>query len=244
MKVYWNNSIITADAEHKCLFSCSLQASEIRRVNNLYTDQHFFALKVVKIPVREHGVLTETQELEKCRQNAVVEGVPGTQSSSTSDEMRMGGQGTYYCSGDEEGEKKKEDQEEYSCDADDEKGESDGPEYREVSIQSALRWKYSRHALLNKFDEELQKVREDTDNRVSNLREVSLTLDSPTIHPILQRQEDRKGFFKDWRIIVIFLAVIVIIIGLLYYVTVVAVQLSVVYGNGTSVWVSEPSSQS
>lgn len=213
MKVY---SFITADAEHKCLFSCSLQASEIRRVNNLYTDQHFFALKVVKIPVREHGVLTEPQQLEKCRQNAVVERVPGTQSSSTSDEMRMGGKGTYYCSGDEEEEKSKEDQES-SCDADDEKGESDGPEYREVSIQSALRWKYSRHALLNKFDEELQKVREDTDKRMSNLREVTLTLDSPTIHPILQKQEDRKGFFKDWRTIVIFLAVIVIIIGLLYF---------------------------
>ena len=73
MKVY---SFITADAEHKRLFSCSLQASEIRRVNNLYTDQHFFALKVVKIPVREHGVLTEPQQLEKCRQNTVVERVP------------------------------------------------------------------------------------------------------------------------------------------------------------------------
>ena len=199
-------------------FSCFLQASEVRRVNNLYTDQDFFALKVVKIPVREHGILTETQQLERCRQNTVEEKIAGNQSSSTSDEMRMGGQGTYYCSGDEEGEKKKENQDEYSCDADDEKGESDGPEYREVSIQSALRWKYSRHALLDKFDEELQRVREDTDKRVSNLREVALTLDSPTIHPILTRQEGRKGFLKNWKFLVILLTVIVIILGLLYYV--------------------------
>ena len=71
-------------------------------MNNLYRDQDFFALKMVKIPVREHGVLTETQQLEKCRQNTVTERTSGNQSSSASDEVRMGGKGTYYCSGDEE----------------------------------------------------------------------------------------------------------------------------------------------
>jgi len=183
-------------------------------VNNLYRDQDFFALKVVKIPVREHGVLTETQQLEKCRQNTVTERTSGNQSSSASDEVRMGGKGTYYCSGDEE-----KAGEGYSCDADDEKGDSDVPEYRKVSIQSALRWKYSRHTLLKKFDEDLQRVRKDTEQRMSNLREVALTLDSPAIHPIMT-QQNRKGGFNldfrlfnlDWRIMVIVLVVVMVVI--------------------------------
>ena len=186
-------------------------------MNNLYRDQDFFALKVVKIPVREHGVLTETQQLEKCRQNTVAERTSGNQSSSASDEVRMGGKGAYYCSGDEE-----KGGEGYSCDADDEKGDSDVPEYRQVSIQSALKWKYSRHTLLKKFDEDLQRVRKDTEQRMSNLREVALTLDSPAIHPIMAQQRSRYGkggfnldfrlFNLDWRIMVIVLVVVMVVI--------------------------------
>ena len=183
------------------------QDSEIRRVNNLYKDQDFFALKSVKIPIRDHSVLTETEELEKRRKTMTDE----KGSSSTSDEtIRLGGPGTYYRSEEEEdeaGEVK-----EYSCDADDEKGESDGPEYRDISIQSALKWKYSRHALLKKVDQELQKVREDTEQRASNLREVALTVDYPTIHPIVTKDSYEKTFLNlDWRII-LFVGFLVIIL--------------------------------
>lgn len=155
-----------------------MQVSEIRRVNNLYKDQDFFALKTVKIPVKEHSVLTETHMREKCRKNAVDEtsATSGNQSSGA-DEIRLGGPSAYYKS-DEEGQCS-------SGDADDEVGDSDGPEYRDVSIQSALKWKHSSYALLNKFDEELQKIRETTEQkRNSNLREVALSLDSPTIYPL------------------------------------------------------------
>ena len=169
-------------------------------MNNLYRDQDFFALKTVKIPVREYSVLTEPQELEQRRKNVV----EGNQSSSTSDEMRLGGPGTYYRS-----------DEEYSCDADDEKGDSDGPEYRDISIQSALKWKYSRHTLLQRFDEELQRVREDTENRMSNMKEVALTLNYPSIQPIVTKDSYEKRLFlwifTDWRVMIGGFIVVVIV---------------------------------
>ena len=170
-------------------------------MNNLYKDQDFFALKTVKIPIRDHSVLTETPELEKRRKTMTDD--KGSHSSGTSDEMlRLGGPGTYYRSEeeDEEGED--------SCDADDEKGDSDAPEYRDVSIQSALKWKYSRHALLQKVDEELQKVRRDTEQRASDLRQVSLVVDAPTIHPIITEHffSEKKflnSLYLDWRILLL-----------------------------------------
>ena len=75
----------------------STQDSEIRRANNLYTDQDFFALKTVKIPVKENSLLTETSELEK-RRKMVSSGTGGSenQSESNSDETRLGGPSTYY----------------------------------------------------------------------------------------------------------------------------------------------------
>lgn len=196
-----------------------MQDSEIRRVNNLYKDQDFFALKTVKIPVREHSVLTEPQELERRRKSIIKERTSATenQSSSTSDEMRLGGPGTYYRSDEERT------REESSCDADDEKGDSDGPEYRDISIQSALKWKYSRQALLQKFDEDLQRVREGTEQRASNLREVALTLDSPAFQPVVPARDSYENklfvFTLDWRIIIVggFLILLFLIVWALGY---------------------------
>ena len=201
-----------SNVTHITLLYSLIQVSEIRRVNNLYKDQDFFALKTVKIPIREHGVLTDTQMREKCRKNAVDEttsATSGNQSSggATADELRLGGPAAYYKS-DEEGQ--------YSSgDADDEVGDSDGPEYRDVSIQSALKWKHSSHALLNKFDEELQKIRENTEHkRNSNLNEVVLRIDSPTIYPIVSTNNElflgNKYHFLNCRLRVVLVVALVI----------------------------------
>lgn len=92
-------------------------------------------------------------------------------------------------------------EEEDSGDADDEKGDSDTPEYRQISIQSALKWKYSRDSLLKKFDEELDKVREDTEQKVQNQKEVAITLNYPAFYPVTAPQSYDKRVFGniDWR---------------------------------------------
>ena len=168
-------------------------------MNNLYQDQDFHALKTVKIPVREHGILTDPNARERCRKNNVEE-THHSSGGATSDDLRLGGPGAYYRSD--------EDEYQQSCDdADDEVGDSDSPEIRDVSIQSALKWKHSQNALLEKFDVELQKVRENTEQRLANLNEVALTMTTPIIQPL----PIKKGSYEadllrmnyDWRVVTI-----------------------------------------
>ena len=152
--------------------------------------------------MRQHGVLTDHKQRQLRREKIAPDETTTSGQSSTSDkEMRLGGPGTYYESGDEN-----------SCDADDEIGDSDGLEIRDVSIQSALKWKYSRTALLEKFDEELQKVREDTQQRALNLKEVALNFDAPAIHPIITKKPsvEMQLLSLDWRIVVVILVILAI----------------------------------
>ena len=170
-------------------------------------------MKVVKIPIREHGVLSDPKAREKCRKNNVEE-PHHSSGGTTSDELRLGGPSAYYRSDDEEYNMS-------SGDADDEVGDdSDSPEVRDVSIQSALKWKHSQHALLDKFDEELQKVRENTEQRLANLNEVALTMTSPAIQPIVAAKDSYEGsllkFNIDWRVAVT--VAIIVCVGFLIWV--------------------------
>ena len=200
-----------------------MQASEIRRVNNLYRDQDFFALKTVKVPVKEHSVLTEPKMREKCRKNRVEERTTctsgNTSSGAASDEHRLGGPAAYYKSGDEEEVR----DQSSSGDADDEVGDSDGPEVRGVSIQSALRWKHNRHALLEKFDRDLQRIRASTEQQMSqNVRHSAISIDMPAFHPIVAKEQTYENrFLSDWRyslilVGLVLLAVLVLVIIGLY----------------------------
>ena len=102
-------------------FLCLLQVAELRRVNKLYSDQDFHALKNIKVPVAEHSILTESSERERRRRSTIqVDSKSGTQSSggTSGDDLRFGGPETYYSTGEE------------SLDADDEYDDSDEPVYR------------------------------------------------------------------------------------------------------------------
>ena len=181
----------------------------------MYRDQDFHALKVVKIPVREHGILTDPKAREKCRRNNLEE-MHHSSGGATSDDLRLGGPTAYYRSDDDD------DYQRSSDDADDEVGDSDSPEVRDVSIHSALKWKHSQHALLDKFDEDLQRVRENTEQRLANLNEVALTMTNPAIQPIITKKDSYERSLLnvniDWRVVmvvgvVIFVALIVCGVG-------------------------------
>ncbi|XP_013909203.1 PREDICTED: lysM and putative peptidoglycan-binding domain-containing protein 3 [Thamnophis sirtalis] len=51
-------------------FIITFQVADIKRVNNLITDQDFFALRTIKIPVKKFSLLTETHCFPKNRQNS------------------------------------------------------------------------------------------------------------------------------------------------------------------------------
>lgn len=167
----------------------------------------------MKIPVRENGILADPQARERCRQKNHPEEPYPSSGGATSDELRLGGPTAYYRSDDDEEHQGSAD------DADDEVGDSDSaPEVRDVSIQSALKWKHSQHALLEKFDADLQRVRENTEQRLANLNEVALTMTSPAIQPIIPRKKEtyEKSLLKmsyeiDWRVVVIILVLMFVI---------------------------------
>ena len=103
-----------------------IQVAELRRINKLYTDQDFHALKKIKVPIKEHGLLSEPLEREK-RRKLITDDInkSGTQSSggTSADDLHFGGPDSYYNSDD------------LSQDADDECGDdSDTPEYRYEDI--------------------------------------------------------------------------------------------------------------
>ncbi len=184
----------------------------------MYRDQDFFALKKIKVPVREHGVLSEESAREKCRHTNLDE--KGTESSggaTTSDEIRFGGATAYYNS-----------EEEASCmsrDADDESGDSEGPEYRDISIQSAIKWKHTNQTLLQKLDDDLQRVRDDTEKRISNAKEVRFTMENPAIQPVYKKDvsiDNRlMNYIMDWRVLVS--AIVLLLVGASVWVGVVLV---------------------
>ena len=96
-------------------------------MNKLYSDLDLHALKIIKVPIKEHGLLSEPAEREKRRNLVTGDGGTGTHSSggNSNDEVLFGGPNTYYTSDDN-----------LSHDADDECGEeSDTPEYRYNTVQ-------------------------------------------------------------------------------------------------------------
>ena len=95
------------------------QVAELRRINKLYTDLDFHALKTIKVPVKEYGILSVPAEREK-RRKLIAEDVSNksTTTQSSSEEFHFGGPESYYNS-------------DVSQDADDEEAnDSDTPEYR------------------------------------------------------------------------------------------------------------------
>ena len=90
---------------------------------------------------------------------------------------------------------------------------------RDVSIQSALKWKYSCQTLLEKLDGDLQKARETAEVNGNNVREVRLTIDMPSIHPVVAQEYKPFYHLPDTRIILamaIGIIFLVIIIGVVY----------------------------
>ena len=167
--------------------------------------------------MREHGVLSESSAREKCRGNSAEErGAESSGGTTTSDETkRFGGAATYYNS-----------EEEPSCssrDADDESGDSDAPEYRDISIQSALRWKHTNNTLLQKLDDDLQRVRDETERKITNAKEVRFTMEGPAIHPVVYKDPSKDkgliGYILDWRVLLVVIALL--LLGAAVYVGVV-----------------------
>ncbi len=92
--------------------------------------------------------------------------------------------------------------------------------HRDISIQSALKWKHSRQTLFERLDEDLEKAKTSVENQKSNVQEVRIIFDSPSVHPIGVQEYTKRVFeLPDWRILAgLSLTVfILILIGIVVY---------------------------
>ena len=209
-------------------------------------------LKTVKIPVRKYSVLTDPQELER-RRNVVVEGNgPPPMMSSYHDNQPPTGPDAYLNTSDEDvynapnkgisagdgADCTGDDGDGADC-ADDENGgdSDDAPVSMDISIQSALKWKHTRTALLSRFDDNLKRLRDEVStmhNNSTNLSQcggVALTLHPPHTLPsadatILDRVLNVEAGWKvlsdcDWRLVFIgatfFIVSLSIVVILLFF---------------------------
>ena len=89
---------------------------------------------------------------------------------------------------------------------------------RDLSLHSALKWKHSREILLNKVDEDLQRVKDNVEEQKANLNEVHLTMIAPTIHPVMVRRKNMFNFeLPDWRIFFAGGFVVIVLLSIFFF---------------------------
>lgn len=169
--------------------------------------------------MRKHSVLTDPQELERRRKVTVEESVSfvGVKHrkehtfNRTNTHLNTSDEGENQRIGSDDGES------DGDCADDENGGDSDGPVITDISIQSALKWKHTRTALLTKFDDNLKRIRDEVatlHHNSSNLAgggDVALTLHPlqetpPTNVSMLHRVLNVEAGWKvlsecDWRVV-------------------------------------------
>lgn len=164
-------------------YGCTV--AELKRANNLYNDQDFHALKTIKIPVQQHGLLTEIMDK---KQKPPPLKLTGNQSSTTADIDNDDDKSDY------------------------EDGKPNGDCIRTVSIRSALD---SPNSFLQHMDNDLKLICKSTPLRKHNLDEVARTLTINCINPLKLRKQQEKTLGTacgmGWKGII----VIVFVVGIL-----------------------------
>lgn len=180
-----DRDILPTDSLQSVSLQYGCTVAEIKRVNNFYSDQDFYALKTIKIPVQPHGLLTEISD-KKQRPPPIK--MPGNQPSTSGDIDDDNDESDYEESG------------------------LNGDCVRTVSIRSALD---SPNSFLQHMDNDLKLICKSTPLRKNNLDEVTRTLTINCINPIKLRKQQEKTLGTacgiGWKGII----VIVFLVGIL-----------------------------
>lgn len=150
-------------------YGCTV--AELKKVNNLYNEQDFHALKHIKIPIQPHSLLTERAEEEKRRENAFNE--DGQHSS------RHSSQGNNSDS-----------------DYDNiEESSSSSRHIRTVSISANLK---DAEKFLKKMDDDIQKICQSVSLQKPDLNDVTRTLTTQCIRPRTAKKSDSEELGTIW----------------------------------------------
>lgn len=183
-----DREILSNDSLQSFSLKYGCTVAELKRTNNLYSDQDFFALKTIKIPVQAHGLLTEATN-EKPRP-------PPLKLSSTSGDPGL----------------------DNDNDDDDDKSDYEdnmpnGDCVRTVSIRTAID---SPNSFLKHMDNDLKLICKSAPIRKHNLDEVARTLTVNCINPLTLRKQQEKTLGNacgiGWKGIIVTVFVIAILL--------------------------------
>lgn len=150
-------------------FFLVFQVSELKRINNLIKDQDFFALRVLKVPMRRHGYLSE---LVKQEQNETARMVTHNHHNGATLPSDSDIPSDAVCS-----------------DVDFSDPETQLRVMRTVSIRDNFS-KQGREAnrFLKKMDKDLSKLRQSTVTKQESLDEVISMLTNKSIYPLQSKK--------------------------------------------------------
>ena len=179
----------------KSLHIVLLQVSELKRINNLMKDQDFFALRVIKVPMKRHGLLSEIVEEEN-------------------KQMSNGAKLTLNANGFEHT---------HSPEAN-ETGDSSGSEelfVRTLSIRDSLSDQGKQAAsFLQRMDKDLKSIVNSTKSQKDSLEEVVQTMTCKRIYPLQRQSSWLNGYdcgMRWWSVLLGFI-VFGFVTPLLYFV--------------------------
>jgi hypothetical protein len=172
--------------------------SELKRINNLFKEQDFYALRVLKIPMRQHGILSEMVRQEQMASAKQPRTPLRNGATMTSDAEAAS---------------------DVCTDVDFSDPDTQLRVMRTVSIRDNFS-KQGREAerFLSKMDKDLQKFRDTTMSRHESLEEVVSLLSNRSIYPLQNRRKtDGADCGIRWWVIVAMALTVAVGIPVLYF---------------------------
>ena len=187
------------------------QPSVLKSLNRLYTNQDFYSLNEIKIPIPTYGILSDPIERSRPweKHTSPDSGVTSSDPEQIRPRVLMAQIGDSYFSDSAEG--------------DIESGPEHETEamYQTVSLKSALKWKHNTNTLLEQLDLNLAEIRSNNPTLKPDLKQATIAMQQPCIYPLTEEKvRKEESHFRLKVIVAIFftgvIAVSVVVI-ILYF---------------------------
>ncbi|ESP00503.1 hypothetical protein LOTGIDRAFT_230734 [Lottia gigantea] len=194
-----------------CQTSVGMQISELKRLNHLIQDQDFFGLKYVKVPIRKHGIMSETLDHKNIRSHGQASGASYNGASYNGDENYNDKEPLL------------------SMEESDSAHDFSDPDMQMKIIRTlSIKDNFSSQGkeaeeFLKSMDKDLEKVRNSSRGERGSLNEVISVLGNKTIFPLHAKRQPEHLNGADcgirwWSILlIIFFVVIVLPLGYTYW---------------------------
>ncbi|CAH1797965.1 unnamed protein product [Owenia fusiformis] len=180
--VFLERNVNEGDTIQSIALQYGCPVSELKRLNNLIQDQDFFAKKVIKVPIKRHGLLTELIEKEnKENKNSKIRLNPNSGA--------VGGEPFVSVEDD------------YADQSDNSDSEGRGLLVRTLSIRDSLGTQSREaHDFLKAMDKDLLKIQNSTKTQKDTLQEVTTALTCKRIQP-LKKADGADCGMRWWTIV-------------------------------------------